>query len=104
MGTASSIGGPPLAMVYQHEPGHRLRGTLASYFVIGTFMSLAGIAWVGRFGAPELVWGLALMPGMVLGFLVSSRLTPWLDRGYTRHAVLTVAFAAGLGIVLRHLT
>ena len=28
-GTIASIGGPPLALVYQHEPGPRLRGTLA---------------------------------------------------------------------------
>ena len=84
MGTTSSIGGPPIAMLYQHAPGDQLRGTLGGFFVIGCVMSLVAIAAVGRFGAAELRWGAVLVPGIVLGFLVSSRLTPWIDRGYTR--------------------
>jgi uncharacterized membrane protein YfcA len=103
MGTTSSIGGPPLALVYQHSPGPELRGTLSGYFVIGTAMSLVGIAAVGRFGAAELGWGLALIPGTVIGFGVSNRITPWVDRGYTRPAVLVVSAAAGIGIVIRQL-
>jgi uncharacterized membrane protein YfcA len=103
MGTTSSIGGPPLAMVYQHAPGRELRGTLAGYFLVGTLMSLAGIGAVGRFGAAELGWGLTLMPGAILGFTLSNRVTPWIDRGYTRHAVLAVSAIAGLGILVRQL-
>jgi hypothetical protein len=102
MGTVSSIGGPPMALVYQYAHGSRLRGTLGGYFVIGSVMSLAGIAAVGRFGVAELRMGAALVPGMVLGFALSSRLTPWLDVGRTRPAVLCVAALAGIGVLLRH--
>jgi uncharacterized membrane protein YfcA len=103
MGTVSSIGGPPFALLYQHAAGDRLRGTLGGYFVIGTAMSLIVIAAVGRFGIAELRWGVALVPGTLLGFAVSSRLTPWLDRGYTRPAVLAVAAVAGVAGVVRQL-
>jgi uncharacterized membrane protein YfcA len=103
MGTTSSIGGPPIAMVYQNAPGDRLRGTLGGYFVIGAVMSLTAIAAVGRFGVAELRWGVALVPGILLGFALSNRLTPWLDGGYTRPAVLAVAAAAGIGILVRQL-
>jgi uncharacterized membrane protein YfcA len=49
-GTIASIGGPPLALVYQHEPGPKLRGTLAGYFIVGALMSRRG--WpIGRYGA-----------------------------------------------------
>ena len=62
-GTIASIGGPPLALVYQHEPGPRLRGTLAGYFIVGALMSLAALIPIGRYGASELTWTLLLLPG-----------------------------------------
>lgn len=100
-GTVASIGGPPLALVYQHEPGPRLRGTLAGYFVAGGLMSLAALIAVGRYGAGELAWTLALLPGTVLGFACSSRFTSWVDAGRTRRAVLGITGAAGVAAVLR---
>ncbi|HET8618735.1 MAG TPA: sulfite exporter TauE/SafE family protein, partial [Acidimicrobiales bacterium] len=36
MGTATSIGGPPLALLYQHHEGPVLRSTLAVTFGVGT--------------------------------------------------------------------
>ena len=44
MGTTSSIGGPPLAMVYQHAPGRQMRGTFSSYFLVGTLMATRDIS------------------------------------------------------------
>ena len=103
MGTASSIGGPPMALVYQHGPGDRLRATLAAYFVAGGVISLVALAVVGRFGVEEAWLGAVLVPGIVLGFAASSRLKGLVDRGYTRPAVLAVAVATGLGIIIRQL-
>jgi hypothetical protein len=103
MGTASSIGGPPMALVYQHGPGDRLRATLGMYFVAGGVMSLSALAVVGRFGPIEAWLGAALVPGIALGFTVSSRLKGLVDRGYTRPAVLTVAVAMGLSVIIRQL-
>jgi uncharacterized membrane protein YfcA len=102
MGTVSSIGGPPMALVYQNELGARLRGTLAAYFVIGAVLSLGALAIVGRFGSWELLWGFALMPGVGIGFAVSGRLARFVDRGYTRPAVLAVSAAAALLVIARH--
>ena len=102
-GTIASIGGPPLALVYQNESGPRLRGTLAGYFIVGALMSLAALVVVGRYGADELVWTLALLPGTVLGFACSNRFTRWLDAGRTRQAVLAITVVAGVAAVLRSL-
>jgi uncharacterized membrane protein YfcA len=102
-GTIASIGGPPLALVYQYESGPKLRGTLAGYFVVGALMSLAALIAVGRYGASELAWTLLLLPGTVLGFACSSRFTGWVDAGRTRRAVLGITTAAGVAAVLRSL-
>jgi hypothetical protein len=102
-GTATSVGGPPLALVYQHESGRSLRGTLAGFFVMGCLLSAVTLALVGRFGLPELVAGVLLVPGTLLGYALSPPFVRWLDRGYTRAAVLGLSAAAGLVLVLRHL-
>ena len=103
MGTTSSIGGPPIAMVYQHETGVRLRGTLASFFLIGGLMSLVALRVVGRLGLEELTWSIALLPGIFLGFALSSRVAPIIDRGYTRKAVLTTSTIAAAILIVRRL-
>jgi uncharacterized membrane protein YfcA len=102
-GTIASIGGPPLALVYQHAPGPQLRGTLAGYFIVGSLMTLAALIPIGRYGASELTWTLLLLPGTLLGFAGSNRLTGWVDAGRTRRAVLAITTAAGAAAVLRSL-
>ena len=99
MGTIASIGGPPVALLYQHAPGARVRGTLSVIFLVGTVMSLLALLLVGRFGREELRLTLMLIPGALFGFLVSRRIASRLDRGHTRRAVLSVATVAG-GIVI----
>jgi len=46
-GTAASIGGPPLALLYQEAAGPRVRGTIGGYFVLGSVISLAALAGAG---------------------------------------------------------
>lgn len=105
LGTATSIGGPPMALVYQHAAGQSLRGTLGGYFVFSTFYSLLVLFAVGRFGAGEAVAGAALVPGVVAGFYASDRLARRLDRsGRTRAAILGVAALAGLVAIVRALS
>ncbi len=101
MGTSSSIGGPPLALVYQHRVGAQLRGTLAGHFMLGTVISLGALALVGRFGWDEFVAALQLVPGIVIGFVISLRTAKLLDKGYTRPAVLIVSAAAGAMLVAK---
>jgi hypothetical protein len=103
MGTASNTGGPPIALVYQHAPGARLRSTLSGFFVLGTIISLVALVAVGRFGRYELWSALTFLPGILIGFLLSARTLSLLDRGYTRAAVLTLSAVSGAIVILRAL-
>ena len=103
MGTTSAIGGPPMALVYQHVSGSRLRGTLSAYFIFGTIISLIALRAVGRFESYEIHCSAALVPGILLGFAISTRLTPILDGRHTRPAVLLVSAAGGLAVILKQL-
>ena len=103
MGTTSSIGGPPMALVYQHAPGALLRGTLAGYFIVGVSISLVALAAIGRLGVQELWLALVLQPAIFVGFAVSSKAVARLDAGRTRPAVLTVAAVMALVVIVREL-
>jgi len=103
MGTTAAIGGPPIALVYQHAEGPRLRGTLAGYFVVAAAISITVLAVAGRFGRHDVIAGLALLPGVIVGYLGSHRAARWVDRGFTRHAVLLVSALAALVLVVRAL-
>lgn len=103
MATTAAIGGPPMALVLQDYPGARLRGTLSGYFLVGASVSLAALAFVGRFGLEELRLSLDLLPGIVVGFWLSGHVRGILDRGYTRSAVLVLSALAAMAALGRQL-
>lgn len=100
-GTISSVGGPPMAVVYAHEPGPVVRGTLGVIFVVGGLVSVASLAAVGAVGRFEVLAALALQPPMLLGYAWSPRLARHLDAGRTRAAVVSVAAIGAATVLLR---
>ena len=103
MGTATSIGGPPMALVYQREDGPIIRATLSGYFVLGSIVSMAVLAVIGEFGGDEIVATAALVPGLLLGFLASRGTTRLLDRGYARPAILFVSAGSAIALLVGEL-
>ena len=103
MGTASSIGGPPLALLYQHEAGPTLRSTLAASFTIGTAMSLTALALAGAVTRAHWAFGVAMMPAVALGLWASRMFHAKLDAGWLRPSVLAFSGMAALGVMVRAL-
>lgn len=101
MGTVTSIGGPPIALMFHDVRGAELRGTLGGYFVASTLMSIAGFGLTGLLGIEELIRAALLLPGLLVGFYASNRGRRFLDQGYTRPAVLTLATLAAVGVLVR---
>jgi len=50
-GTAASIGGPLIALLYQRAAGSQVRGTLGGYFVVGSIMSITALVGTGQVSA-----------------------------------------------------
>ena len=101
MGTISSIGGPPLALLYQNAGASRLRGTLAGFFLVGSVVSLLALALVGRFGPEEIVLSVFLAPPMVLGFWLGGPLRTRMSDRAIRPMVLGLSFVSGMTVLLR---
>lgn len=100
-GTASSIGGPPVALLYQDATGPRVRSTLAAYFTAGTLLSIGALALAGQVTAGALLAGAALLVPMLAGFALSGPARPLLDRGWTRPAVVGLAATGALALLVQ---
>jgi uncharacterized membrane protein YfcA len=103
MGTASAIGGAPMALVYQSQRGARIRGTLSVIFAIGTVISMASLVIIGHFGLREIQAGLVLFPGIIIGFFISRHSARILDRGFIRLAILITSALSGLFVIFRNI-
>jgi uncharacterized membrane protein YfcA len=103
MSAVSSIGGPPMALLYQHEEGPRIRATISAIFTIGGFITLAGLWWAGKFSVVELLLGVLLMPGVVVGFYLSKFTASRLDAAHARPALLIVSGLCAIVVIVRAL-
>lgn len=98
-GTATGIGGPPIALVYQSARGPQIRATLALFFCVSAAQSLVILALLGRLPGRALAGGAALVPFVLLGFAASGPLRRYLDGGRVRTAVLAVAAVSACALL-----
>ena len=101
MGTATSIGGPPMAMVWQRLGGPELRATMSAFFLAGSLMSLAALTAAGAVGAHALRGTALLTPAAVAGVLLAGPLTRRLNVRRTRAAATALAVAGAVVLVLQ---
>ena len=101
MGTTSAIGAPVLALLYQYHEGRRLRATLGFLYFLSSIMMIVLLHFHGYFGLTEIKHGMMLMPGFILGFLIAQPIARYLDKGYTRPAVLVIAFVSAFYLIVK---
>jgi hypothetical protein len=100
MGTTVSIGGPPMALIFQNMSGPKVRSTLSAIFGAGTIMGIVSLTFIGFFGLKEWYASLIIFPGILIGYHISKYLGNWLDRGLIKPAILILSsFTAMIVIV-----
>jgi uncharacterized membrane protein YfcA len=99
MGTLASIGSPPMGLLYQHQKAKVIRGTLSAYFTLGTLISILSLSFVGKLTIVEFKLYLWMFPAFTLGFWLSRYVTKYLDRGYTRWAILAISSLSALFVI-----
>jgi hypothetical protein len=103
MGTASGIGAPVLALVYQHHSGQSSRPTLAFLYLVSSIIMLLVLAFVGKFNGSELTSGFYLIPGFILGYFLSPKLVGYIDKGYARPVILLLSTVSAVVLIVRSL-
>lgn len=103
MSTISSIGGPPLALVYQNSRGPVLRANLSVLFMIGCVISLIALSIIGRFHLADLAYSLVLIVGVVMGVICSKPLRGFFDKHSARPFLLGLCAISALLVLGRAL-
>lgn len=103
MGTLSSIGGPPVVLVYQGADPPRFRATLGVHLIVGASLSLLAVWAVGRFGVTELKLAGLLIPAALSGFWLSRFAVGLVQVDHIRTAVLVLSTLSALLVLSRAL-
>lgn len=99
--TATGIGGPPLALVYQHRPAPVLRATVSFCFLAGQVISIALLAFSGRAHAEQFRALLLLAPALLAGAVASRVAHRRIGGRSLRVFVLGFAIVSGALLLLR---
>jgi uncharacterized membrane protein YfcA len=100
-GTAASVGGPPVALLFQHHRGPTVRSTLGAYFAISATLSVVGYGLTGEITLDRFLLALGLLPAMLLGAWLSKHFHGLVDQGWLRPSVLALSAVAGSIAILR---
>lgn len=100
-GTLTSIGAPPLVLVYQHAKPPVIRSTLSANVVIGTLASIVVLAMGGHMDASDVSRCLWFAPACAIGLWLSKYVKDRLDAGALRPVLLTISALAAVGVIAR---
>jgi uncharacterized membrane protein YfcA len=98
--TATGIGGPPLALVYQHQPPPMMRSTIALCFLVGELVSLATLMAMDRIDGAQLEAAALLLPALVVGAVLSRMVHRRINGRVLRIFVQVFAIVSGAALLL----
>jgi len=98
--TATGVGGPPLALVYQHRPPAELRATVAACFLAGEVASLALLFGTGQAQLDQLLPILPVLPALAIGAWLSKLTHRHIDAARMRLLVLVFALVSGAALIV----
>jgi uncharacterized membrane protein YfcA len=100
-GTATSVGGPPVALLYQHVDPRTARATMSVFFFVGVILSLGGLALAGALGREPSLLALVMAPGVLVGYVVGRRTRTLIDQAVFRRGVLAVCTLSAVILLVR---
>ena len=101
LGTATSIGGPPMSLVLHGLSGARLRSTMSGFLLVGSVVSVLSLAAAGAVGRDALLACLALAPAIVLGYLASRYVNRFMTPLRLRYAAISVSLLGAAALIVR---
>jgi uncharacterized membrane protein YfcA len=101
MATTTGVGGPPVALTYQHDTPETMRATISAFFVIGALMSLVGLMLAGEVTRRTLELTAVLIPSVVLGIITARRIKHRLNADLVRPAVLLLCLLSATALLIR---
>ena len=100
LGTITSVGAPPMGLIYQNRSGQNVRATLNAFFGGGTVMALIVLGFYGLVERQHILLALALFPSLLLGTWAARFIFPYIDKQF-RPLVLSICTISALLILYK---
>jgi uncharacterized membrane protein YfcA len=100
-GMVASMGGPPAALLFKDAAGPTVRASLALFFSGGLMVTLVFRIFAGRITSDDFLLAALMFPGLLIGYVISSRLRYRFDGRGLRPAILVVSLVAAIGLLIR---
>ncbi len=97
----STIGGPPMALLYSRSEGATVRSTLGLIFFVGTSVTVIVRILAGDITRTDWVLGLSLLPAAGIGFSLSSLLKERAVPSKLRISILIISAVAAGALLVR---
>ncbi len=104
MGTSTSIGGPPMAILMQGQPPNTIRSQLSAFFLFSCFVSLVVLMATGHLDANEWKLGFLLMPSTLLGSWLGAVLSQKIKPGPMRTGTLILCITSVIVMLSQYLS
>ena len=102
-GTIAGIGGPPMALTYQHADPRTLRASLAAFNTIGSAITIPSLVVAGALGRRELQLAGLLIPGVLAGLWAGRIGIARLPEHRVRSFVLTACAVSASTLIVRQI-
>lgn len=103
MGTSTSIGGPPMAIIMQGQLANVIRGNLAAFYMFSCVISLFMLLLTGYLGSRELLLAAPLIPASFAGSWVASRCHRFINERAMRYGCLLLCSASVVVMLISYL-
>lgn len=99
MGTSSGIGGPPMALLLQHQEANSLRGNLSAFFLFSSAMSFLIQVIVGYVQWQHVWLSLPLLPATWLGYRAALLCVDSMPKAMIRYGALLLCLVSGVSAI-----
>jgi uncharacterized membrane protein YfcA len=103
MGTTTSVGGPPIALVYQNVDRVQTRNDLSLFFLVGTLVSITLLSVYGHYGLRELQLSLELSPAIIVGFLLGKVIETRLETVHIKPVIAAICLVSSVLVITKGL-
>jgi uncharacterized protein len=99
MGSVAAVGGQILALLFQNHPLDSIKATLAFLYTIFSIVMLSIFYYFDQFSYEQMISGLYMMPGFIIGFLIAPRFSHYFKEQHAKPIVLLMAVIGSLLLI-----
>jgi len=104
MGATALSGGHVLALLFQNHKLESIKATLSFVYTIFSIVLLIVFSFNNKFTLNDAILGLYMMPGFLIGYLISPYFVKYFNKEYTKTAVLIMATIGAVILILKSIS